>query len=572
MIKRVFIVAITLFLFGSGYSYAQTPPASQTAGGLEKTERAIEKEKELQERITTEKKAEEEKEVGVEETAAAPAEERKILIKAIEVRGATLISEEVVSKIKAEYEGKEITIKDMQKICDLITDEYRKKGHVTSRAYLPPQTIKDGLLIIMVTEGQLGSVDIKGNRYFKTALLKKKLLVKEGGFFDYKSLQKSLRDINEHPDRFAKAILVPGEKPGQTDIVLEVKDRLPVHAGLNFDNFGSRYVEKYNYAATLEHNNFLGWDDRVFLKYQRSQSDFQRLKSVSYTIPLNSTFEAGGSYLWSKMKLGKEFEDVDVRGRTEIVRLFLNQTLIDEDLFDLKLNFGFDYKHIENYTASQLTSRDEVRIFRMGFDLDNEDKWGRTIFTMEEDIGIPDLFGGAGDKDPLATRAGAGGKFFKLAGNVYRLQPMPFDSQILWKNQFQLSNYTLPASEQFQIGGIANVRGYPPAEYSGDRGFATSVEWSFPPYFIPKDTNIPLTQSKLYDAMKFVVFYDLGVIRLKKELAGERKHRTLRGVGFGLRMNLPQEFSVRLEFAYPLAQTPSDENHLHPYISVNKRF
>ncbi|MDD5595645.1 MAG: POTRA domain-containing protein, partial [Candidatus Omnitrophica bacterium] len=61
------------------------------------------------------------------------------------------------------------------KIADKITEIYRKKGRTTSRAYLPPQTIKDGILTIKVIEGKVGKIDIRGNRYFRTSLLEKKL-------------------------------------------------------------------------------------------------------------------------------------------------------------------------------------------------------------------------------------------------------------------------------------------------------------------------------------------------------------------------------------------------------------
>jgi hemolysin activation/secretion protein len=80
----------------------------------------------------------------------------------------------------------------MQKIADEITDLYRKYGRSTSRAYLPPQTIKDGVLIIKVIEGKVGKIDIKGNRYFKTSRLERKVKLKPGEPFDYSRLQDSL--------------------------------------------------------------------------------------------------------------------------------------------------------------------------------------------------------------------------------------------------------------------------------------------------------------------------------------------------------------------------------------------
>ena len=84
------------------------------------------------------------------------------------MQGVSLISQNVVDDIVVDYEQKELSINDMQKVCDLITDEYRKQGRVTSRAYMPPQTItaRGGILVIIVIEGKVGNIDVTGNRFF----------------------------------------------------------------------------------------------------------------------------------------------------------------------------------------------------------------------------------------------------------------------------------------------------------------------------------------------------------------------------------------------------------------------
>ena len=549
------LVIVGLFLFSLS-SLAQVP-SSQTAGGILQQEKMQEKEKKLKERIQKKKeKAEKAKVEEISPKEVGP----KVLIKTIKVEGATLIKEKDIQNITSQYEGKELSLSDMQKIADLITDEYRKKGYLTSRAYIPPQTIKEGVLVIRVIEGKTGSLKIEGNRYFRTSLLKKKLNVKPGKPLDYSNLQRSLTYINEHPDRFARAVLRPGKEPGTTDIIIKVKDRLPIHVGFEYDNFGSRYIEKDRGSLVFEHNNLLGFDDKLYFKFQQSEAAALMLKQWRYSFPVNPTLEVGGYFLRSRLKLGQEFEDVEARGKATIAGLFLSKTLIDERNLDLSLNLGFDYKHIRNYLLGVESSRDEVRVLKTGLDVDFTDAWGRNIFTLELDAGIPRMWGALSAKDPASSRVGAGGEFLKWTGNYFRLQPGPFSSSILWKNSFQLSGYSLVASEQFQIGGPATVRGYPPAEYSGDKGYCTSLEWSFPPYFLPKTAKLPLSKNiNLYDALRIVVFYDWATVRLNRILAGE-KNRTLKGYGFGLRFNPTDRFSFRAEIGYPWGGPESSDN------------
>ena len=168
--RKIAAIVVSLLFILQGIAYSQTPPPSQTGGGIEQQQSQIQKQRALEKRITTEKKPQE----AITEEKAVPVEEgSRVLVKTIEVKDSTLVSKEVIDKIITQYEGKELSLREMQKICDLITDEYRKRGRVTSRAYLPPQTIKNGLLLIFVIEGKVGNVEVKGNKYFSSNLIKK---------------------------------------------------------------------------------------------------------------------------------------------------------------------------------------------------------------------------------------------------------------------------------------------------------------------------------------------------------------------------------------------------------------
>jgi len=136
-----------------------------TPGQLEKSNREIEKEKRMRERIEKKLPKPQIEEKQLEEAAPiAPGE--KTMVKKITVSAATLVPEKEIAAITSQYENKEATLKDMQKIADLITDLYRKKGYVTSRAYLPPQKVTDGKLEIRVVEGVTGDIEVKGNKFF----------------------------------------------------------------------------------------------------------------------------------------------------------------------------------------------------------------------------------------------------------------------------------------------------------------------------------------------------------------------------------------------------------------------
>jgi hemolysin activation/secretion protein len=388
----IFSFICLAFLLSAVCVYAQVP-ATETAGAIEEQRRQAEKMKTMEQKIKTQKEAPVTQEKAEEKKALPPGE--KVLINKIVVEGVTLISEADVKKVTSKYEGKELTLLEMQKVADEITALYRNQGYATSRAYLPPQTIaKEGILTIRVVEGKVGEVTIKGNKWFKTALLKKKLKLKPDTSFDYASLQKSLVKINEHPDRHAKAVLVPGKTAGTTDIVVEVKDKLPIHARYEHDNYASRFVGQTRDSAVFEDNNVLGFDDKLYYKYQLSEDSLYLMHNARYLFPATDTLDIGASWLYSRQRLGRDFEALGSIGDTMIWGMFLNKGIVSRNDIDMRLNFGFDYKQIHNHLLGEEVSRDDVRVIKTGLDFDVTDAFGRTLFTPELDVGIPRMWGG----------------------------------------------------------------------------------------------------------------------------------------------------------------------------------
>ncbi|MCX5711993.1 MAG: hypothetical protein NTY47_02840 [Candidatus Omnitrophica bacterium] len=486
---------------------AVPPPARQEMSGQEQSRESISKEEKLKKNIQTKSEIPE-VENKIPEEAFQSAPTPKIKVANIVVTGATILSEAEIQKIITPFKGQELDLSGMQQVAERITEAYRKKGFITSRAYLPPQKIENGVLELRILEASMGEVTVKGNRFFKPRLYSNMIDLKKGQPFDYNKLKRGLVDINEHPDRFVRAVLVPGKEAGTTDVVLEAKDNLPIHLGLGYDDFASRYVNRNRYTTTIIDNNLTGFGDVFTAQYQLSDAEDYILNSMRYLFPVTRSFDAGFYWSRSKLSLGREYQDAMARGKSKIFSLYATQTLIKQDNVVLKLNGGFDYKDIFNFQLGVESSRDIMRVAKIGLDLDVTDKFGRTLITEEFDSGIPDIMGGLKAKDPRSSRQGAGGKFIKNNVNILRLQKMPFNSNILWKNQMQFSPYILTATEQFQLGGISNLRGYPPAEYVGDQGYAMSWDWSFPPYFMPKKVKIPYLKDSVYDALRFVAFYD----------------------------------------------------------------
>lgn len=550
--------------------------AAEEAIRQEQAELGIQKEKELRQRIESPREGVSEVEGETKPVPAVPlAGEEKAFVKTIKVTGAVLIPEARVWSIVLPFEDRELTLTEMQKVADLVTDAYRQRGYVTSTAVLPPQKIRDNVLEIRVIEGMVGEVDVREARYFRQSFIRKAIRMDKGQPFNANRLRYYLSKLNEHPDRNIKAVLAPGKEQGSTDIILQVKDRLPLHARIDYDNLGSRYLRKNRYSLTLTDNNLFGFDDIFSVQYQVSDASDYRLLSGRYLIPVNDRVKMGFFAAKSGLSLGKEFREVMARGKSETYSIYTIFDLVRRNDLTVSLNTGFDYKDAVNLQMTDVESKDRMRVARAGLDVDYSDSLmggGRSILSPEVDFGIPGMFGGSEAKDDDASRVGAGGKFVKYGLSFLRLQNLPKEATLLWKNSAQVSPYVLTATEQFQLGGIANVRGFPSADKVGDEGYTTTFELTVPPYGLNRSLRVPFTNDKIYDTFRLAAFYDWGYARLHRPQAGEQEDNTLSAAGCGLRVNLTNDFTLRLDLAWPLTTTPVDNKHLHPWLQVAKEF
>jgi len=570
-VRREMVVVFGFLMVIGGPVQAAHPPSSQTAGGVLQRDLQQSEVRRLEERIDQPREKES---AGEPDEPTGMEQGQTVLIHEIRLDGATLLTEQELQEVAAPWQGKEMSFRQMQRAADEITAVYRRKGYVTSRAYLPPQGLEDGILVIRVIEGKPGTVRIQGNKHFSSSLLRRHIDVETAGSFDYSALQRSLVYINEHPDRVARAVLMPGQQPGTTDVLIEVEDTLPIHAGIQYDNWGSQYINRDRYAAVLEYNNLTGHDDKFYLKGQIAENQEMGLGLVRYLYPVSNALEVGAYTLYSKVRSGEEFAAADTEGRARIAGLFATQTIFQDDILEIRGNLGFDYKSIRDDALGLQISRDEVRVIKAGMDCDYSDPWGRSILTMELEQGLPSILGAMEDKDPQASRSGAGAKWTKAVFNLFRLQPLPASTALLWKNTAQITNHRLIAAEQFQIGGATSVRGFPPAEFSGDQGLYTSLEWSIPLYFVSREARVPFyKKDRWYDVLRFVVFWDWAYVSRTAPSAGEEKTNTLQGAGFGIRLNLTEHLDARLELGYPLSgPTPSDGDHMHPWVEFSYQF
>lgn len=495
------------------------------------------------------------------EKPAPPAEVRFVL-KEIQIEGNTTLPDKTFRPLIAEYQDHEIGVSDLIALADKIEKEYRKQGYLTTIAYVPPQRIEEGRAMIQVVEGKLGEVIVEGNRYFHTSLVKWYWRTKPGEVLRYQAMVKHLARMNKHPDRQVQAALRAGKETGQTDVILKVTEKLPMHAGGSWDRQGTKPIGRFRYGASVRHNNLLGFDDRFILGTVFGK-EFGAVYT-NYAVPVSPygttlMFQ----YTHSQASPKRQFKPFGVHGTSNTYTVAVIQSIFEKERWSLEAQAGLDFKESRTMVQADVSRRDRLRVLRIEPRFQVNDQWGRWSVTNEYAFGLKAL-GAMSENNLLASRPGADPDFFKFGMQVSRVQKMPWQTLAIFSFETQLSPSKLTPQEELYLGGSGSVRGYPEGDYLADMGFIARAEYHVPCRFLPEAWKLPLAKGRLRDQLRLLAFVDRGYGRLRAITAEERESRNLTGIGTGFQLQVDDHLSAKVEWGFNVGDDPltDDSNHL----------
>ncbi|MDD2702675.1 MAG: ShlB/FhaC/HecB family hemolysin secretion/activation protein [Candidatus Omnitrophica bacterium] len=505
-------------------------------------------------------------------TAFTPVEP-KTLVKRFVIKGANLFTAKDFEPVLDKYRDKEISMTDLQKAADEITGLYRKKGYITSLTYVPEQEITDNTVEFKVVEGRIGDIQVEAPKYGKVETIRNKFLVEKGQILDSKKLEVNLHRINKQTDRTMRAVLSPGATPETSNLLVKVdKEKSPQHFFTEFNNRGSKYTDKKRWGLGYVNNNLLGNDDMLAVKFNSNNQNDVYSGSAAYDMAVSRYNTRLGVYAaYSRADIGGQFAVLTPEGRAHVWGLYLSHPWLDKEFIDeatntsmaltSNLTAGFDSISVTNKILGNKTSKDELRVAKVGINFEETDNLGRGSFSTEVHAGIPGILGAMEKYDVNASRMDAGGEFQKYTGSVTRITRLPASVMLINSFKGQYTTDALVNSAQMVLGGADTVRGFPEAEYLADYGWINTVELRAPMFLLPAVLKVPFDKKRtsLLDAIQLVGFIDAGKGYLNKHRAGEVEDKYLIGAGFGFRIDFYDHLRGKIDVGFPLGnEDPSD--------------
>lgn len=468
---------------------------------------------------------------------------------------ATLFPEAELKALLADLVGRDLSFSELQQAAMRIAEHYRNKGYL-ARAYLPPQTIDDGVVEIVVVEGKLGGVDVDipakarlDSELARSILLRQQKL---GEPLRLEDVERGVHLINDLPGVSAQALMVPGKKEGETAILLKAEDGPPVTGLASLDNQGIRSTGLWRAIGSLAVNNPSGQGDQVTLLGLAGERQYYVRGAYTSRVGLDG-LRVGINASQLEYRLDRSFVAVSGDGQATTAGVTLSYPLLRTTAANLYSGVNYDEKRlVNNYLGVNANTR-RIGVWNLLLSGDRLDTYfGGGLMQFNTTLS----FGSLRMKNPgevALDDAGphARGHFARLTWGASRLQRLGDSTGLFVNLTGQFATHNLDFSEKFSLGGPNGVRAYPVNEGNGDEGWMLNVE----------------LRHSVRDEFQILGFVDAGEIRINKSpwpgwdtaSPNRPKRYGLHGAGVGVSYGRSGDYLIRATLAAPIGSNPGKD-------------
>jgi hemolysin activation/secretion protein len=479
------------------------------------------------------------------------AERILVVLRGLEIAGATVFSEDELLGPYRDLVGTEITVRRVFEIAEEIQAKYADEGYVLTRVVVPAQRVSEGVFRLRVVEGYIDGFRVEGEvgpvRRQIEGYLENLAKIRPVRTRD---LERYLLLANDLPGITAVGVLRPG--PGETGaaelVVTATRDSFEGYAVLN--NRGSRFEGPLRTAVSFQPQSFSPFGERIeaLMFHAFDVEDYEQFYGrLGYGQQLGDEGLRVESFLsYSPVDVGHTLAELDVETESLRAGLTFSYPVIRTRVKNLYLDAGVEVIQSLVDLLDTSFTRDALRVAHVGASFDYSDSLrGQSEFGLEVRQGIDAL--GASDKnDTDLSRPAGESRFTTLNGSISRLQKIHGGLDLYLAAAGQFAFDTLLSDAEFRVGGDIFGRGYDPSELAGDHGVGATAELRY-----TGTTDWPIfPQYQLY------TFYDFGAVWNKDPGAGQRE--SLVSLGGGARTRFFKNMYADVEVARPMTRPLGD--------------
>ena len=476
-------------------------------------------------------------------------EELSFEVKDIRIVGSTVYSPAQLQPLYEALIGHSVHLADIIAVADRIEDKYRADGYILTRAFVPPQSVSNGVFQINVVEGYVEAVAVEGGdedaRNRVRAIVAP---VTASRPLQLKVIESALLRANQLPGTGASGLLRPSPtQPGASDLAVTVTSA-PVTVVLSTDNRGTKLTSRWTQEADVA---ALVGDDQIVLTVSKAPRwDDRHSFSGKYTHPIGTDgLTVSANFLTSDshptgpgLTIQLPTVSRSLGGRAAYPLIVSRENL-------LAVDGGLTVQKSAVNEGGTLL-RDDWRTIDVALAYQNVGFLGG-VSTVSLDVshGLS-ILGASSESNINATRFGGQPDFTKFSTIIRRTQPLwgAFSAAFTGIGQYSLN--TLMLGEEVSYGGSVGVgRGYDPAALTGDSGAGGAFELRY-------DDEAPLPY---VNTAQYYVFYDAA--RIWNHKAAPPNNDTLQSTGVGVRLSMVRNIALGIEVAHTFVPLPTNDLH-----------
>ncbi|MFL4558849.1 ShlB/FhaC/HecB family hemolysin secretion/activation protein [Yersinia kristensenii] len=476
-----------------------------------------------------------------------------------------------------------LTFNDLQTMTLAVTRFYRQQGFVATQAILPPQTIREGVVVVYIFAGRLDKPEVNNqsrlNTGFAIAVIESNSCSKEVGFFGDKycaaspaelsRLERTAIVLNEIPGIDASLALKPGTQSGMTRIYADITPNQTAIAYIGADNQGNDYSGHNRLLVGGALNNMTGWGDQLRTDLILSSSADVFNGMLDYNFPINTYgTRAAFNYSYLDYTLKGPFDILDARGHSNTWGIDLRHPWIRNSAARIDVNIGYYQGRMRDSLIMLPEQKRNLDAGELGMN--------GTFTAVPHGLSNFNLLGTAGHlslgdefSQSINSLTNISGTFSRFN---YRIgHDQGFGPNLSFFNQFtgQTASKNLDSSQKLLLGGPLAVRAYGIGEGAVDKGtvFTTElrIHWQPPP---PAWAGIG-------HQVIFAAFFDQGWGAYYRHPIEGLMGNNINLSGFGAYISLSRvaDYSLNLTWAHRTGQaaTPQPDND-QLWLSAYKMF
>ncbi|HEN3633886.1 TPA: ShlB/FhaC/HecB family hemolysin secretion/activation protein [Yersinia enterocolitica] len=465
--------------------------------------------------------------------------------------------------------GQSLTFSDLQAMTLAVTRFYRQQGFVAAQAILPPQTIREGMVVIRIIAGRLDNPEVNNlsrlNTDFATAVIENNSCSKEVGFFGNKDcaaspaelsrLERTALILNEIPGVDAALALKPGVKSGMTRVYADITPGQAAMGYIGIDNQGNDYSGHNRLLVGAAINNLTGWGDQLRTDLLLSSSADVFNGMLDYNFPINTYgTRAVLNYSYLDYTLKGPFEILDARGHSNRWGINLSHPWIRNSAARIDANAGY---HQSKMRDALILLPEQKRNLDAG-----EFGIGGTFSAVPRGLSHFNLLGTVGHlslddefSQSMNSLTGIGGTFARF--NYRAGHDQGFGPYFSFFNQFtgQMASKNLDSSQKLLLGGPLAVRAYGLGEGAVDKGtlFTTELRTRWQPLL--------LDWAGVGNQITVAAFFDQGWgSYFRQPIEGLTGNNiNLSGFGAYITLSRPADYFLNLTWAHRTGQAATSQ-------------